>query len=88
MKLHKNNGGDGTWRLRDENILAAFHSSDEWGEYLAGIPLEEALRKFIVSAKGLSSSFDEAEFEELVAMAKAVRYETTDYTDLHRRGDK
>lgn len=70
MKLRKNNGQKEEWQLPDEAILCAFRWSDEWGEYLAGVPLERALRQFITSPKGLASSFEENGFERLAGMAR------------------
>lgn len=70
MKLRKNNGGNEKWQLSAEAILQGFRGSDEWGEYLAGFPLEKALRRFVASEKGLASTFEEKEFEELMKMAR------------------
>ena len=70
MKLQKNNGSREKWQLPDEAILCAFRWSNEWGEHLAGVSFEAALRKFIASEKGLASSFEEEEFEVLMAMEK------------------
>lgn len=83
MKLRKNNGQKEEWQLRNENILMGFRGSDEWGEYLAGFPLENALRHFITSPKGLASSFEEGEFDGLMEMVRGN--ETTDYRDLDRK---
>ena len=77
MKLQKNNGNKEEWQLPDEAILCAFRWSNEWGEHLAGVPFEKALRKFISSENGLASSFDGEEFVALMAR----RGEVTDYTE-------
>ena len=82
MKLRKNNGSREKWQLPDEAILCAFRWSNEWGEHLAGVSFEAALRKFIASPNGLASTFEEGEFVALMVSGNA----TTDYTDLHREG--
>jgi len=72
MNLQKNSGSNEKWQLPDEAILCAFRWSNEWGEHLAGVSFKNALRKFITSPNGLDSSFDEGEFEELVARKGVV----------------